>query len=167
MLTAVLGKTLNCPGPDVSRLAVGRPCRGCPASGSASRPEGRAYSSERRTIISAVRLRRIHEVCGLGTGGMDMDGAMLLAFAGLSIFSGIIVGLATRSIVRGTFTSLMFLGFAMTVFLTELGVNDIFSFFLGQLLVVGSTYIFLRMVRPEMLARIKKEYTYNGPSHGC
>ena len=96
-----------------------------------------------------------------------MDGVMLLAFAGLSIFSGIIVGLATRSIVRGTFTSLMFLGFAMTVFLTELGVNDIFSFFLGQLLVVGSTYIFLRMVRPEMLARIKKEYTYNGPSHGC
>ena len=28
-------------------------------------PEGKAYCSEKRTIISAVRLRRIHETSGL------------------------------------------------------------------------------------------------------
>ena len=96
-----------------------------------------------------------------------MDWSMILVFSGLSIFSGILVGLGTFSAVRGIFTSLIFLGFAMTMLLMELGVNEILSFFLGQVIVVGSTYIYLRIVHPEILHEVKKEYIYDGPSHGC
>jgi hypothetical protein len=71
------------------------------------------------------------------------------------------------SVVRGIFTSLIFLGFAMTMLLMELGVDEILSFFLGQVIVVGSTYIYLRIVHPEILKEVKKEYIYDGPSHGC
>jgi hypothetical protein len=98
---------------------------------------------------------------------MDMDWTMILVFSGLSIFSGILVGFGTLSVVRGIFTSLIFLGFAMTMLLMELGVDEILSFFLGQVIVVGSTYIYLRIVHPEMLKQVKKEYIYDGPSHGC
>ena len=96
-----------------------------------------------------------------------MHWTMILIFSGLSIFSGILVGLGTLSVVRGIFTSLMFLGLAMTALLVELGINEILSFFLGQVIVMGLTYIYLRMLHPEILTRVKKEYTYNGPSHGC
>ena len=96
-----------------------------------------------------------------------MDWTMILVFSGLSIFSGILVGLGTLSVVRGIFTSLIFLGFAMTMLLMELGVNEILSFFLGQVIVVGSTYIYLSIVHPEILNEVRKEYTYDGPSHGC
>jgi hypothetical protein len=88
---------------------------------------------------------------------MAMDWTMILVFAGLSIFSGILVGFGTLSVVRGIFTSLIFLGFAMTMLLMELGVDEILSFFLGQ----------VRIVHPEILKEVKKEYIYDGPSHGC
>ena len=93
--------------------------------------------------------------------------AMILVFSGLSIFSGVLMGLGTLSVVRGIFTAVIFLGFAMAMVLVELGVNEIFSFFLGQVIVVGSTYIYLRIVHPEILNEVKKEYIYDGPSHGC
>lgn len=96
-----------------------------------------------------------------------MDWTMILVFSGLSIFSGMLAGLGTLSVVRGIFTSLIFLGFAMTMLLMELGVNEILSFFLGQIIVVGSTYIYLRIVHPEILQKVEKEYLYDGPSHGC
>jgi hypothetical protein len=54
----------------------------------------------------------------------------------------------------------------MTLFLIELGVDEILSFFLGQVIVVGSTYIYLRVVHPEILTKAKKEFTYAGPYHG-
>ena len=92
-----------------------------------------------------------------------MDWTMILVFSGLSIFSGILVGLGTRSIMRGIVVSLLFLGFAMTLFLIELGVDEILSFFLGQVIVVGSAYIYLRVVHPEILTKAKKEFTYAGP----
>jgi hypothetical protein len=95
-----------------------------------------------------------------------MDWTMILVFSGLSIFSGILVGLGTRSIIRGIVVSLLFLGFAMTLLLIELGISEILSFFLGQVIVAGSTYIYLRVVRPEILTKAKKEFTYAGPSHG-
>jgi Mg/Co/Ni transporter MgtE len=98
---------------------------------------------------------------------MDMDWTMILVFSGLSIFSGVLVGLGTLSIVRAIFTALIFLGFAMTMLLMELGVGKILSFFLGQIIVVGSTYIYLKVVHPEILNEVKKEYIYDGPSHGC
>ena len=96
-----------------------------------------------------------------------MDWTMILVFSGLSIFSGILVGLGTLSVVRGIFTSLIFLGFAMTILLMELGVHEILSFFLGQIIVVGATYIYLRIMHPEILNELKKEYIYEGPSQGC
>ncbi len=95
-----------------------------------------------------------------------MEWTMILVFSGLSIFSGILVGLGTRSIMRGIVVSLLFLGFAMTLFLIELGVHEILSFFLGQVIVVGLTYIYLRVVHPEILTKAKKEFTYAGPYHG-
>ncbi len=96
-----------------------------------------------------------------------MDWTMILVFLGLSIITGIMAGFGTLSVIRGLFIFLMFLGLAMTALLAELGINEILSFFLGQLIVMGSTYIYLRMLHPEILNRVKKEYTYNGPSHGC
>jgi hypothetical protein len=96
-----------------------------------------------------------------------MDWTMILVVSGLSIFSGIIVGVGTHSIIRGIVVSLLFLGFAMTLFLIELGVDEILSFALGQVIVIGSTYTYLRMLHPEILTKAKKEYTYDGPSHGC
>jgi hypothetical protein len=99
-------------------------------------------------------------------GGIVMEWTMILVFSGLSIFSGILVGLGTRSIMRGIVVSLLFLGFAMTLFLIELGVHEILSFFLGQVIVVGLTYIYLRVVHPEILTKAKKEFTYAGPYPG-
>lgn len=95
-----------------------------------------------------------------------MDWTMILVFSGLSIFSGILVGLGARSITRGIVVSLLFLGFAVTLFLIELGVHEILSFLLGQVIVLGSAYIYLRVVHPEILTKAKKEFTYVGPSHG-
>ena len=96
-----------------------------------------------------------------------MDWSMVLEFSGLSIITGIIAGFGTLSIIRGLFTFLLFLGLAMTALLAELGVNEILSFFLGQVIIMGSTYVYLRMLHPEILTRVKKEYTYDGPSHSC
>ena len=96
-----------------------------------------------------------------------MDWTMILTFSGLSLFSGVLAGLGTQSIIRGLFTSLMFLGFAVTMLLAELGVNEIVSFFLGQLIVVGSSYLYLRILHPEILTKVKKEYMYDGPGHAC
>ncbi|UCG21238.1 MAG: hypothetical protein JSU80_01170 [Deltaproteobacteria bacterium] len=96
-----------------------------------------------------------------------MDWSMILVFTGLSVFSGVIAGLGTLSIIRGLFASLMFLGFAMTILLVELGLDEILSFFLGQLIVMGSTYIYLRVMHPEILKKVKNEYIYDGPSRGC
>ena len=88
---------------------------------------------------------------------------MILPFSGLSIVSGILVGFGTLSVVRGIFTSLIFLGFAMTMLLVELEVNEILSFFLGQVIVVGSTYIYLRLVHPEILNEVKKARKSGAP----
>ena len=96
-----------------------------------------------------------------------MDWTIILAFTGLSIFSGLFAGIGTLSIVRGVFTSLIFLGFAMTILLVELGLNEILSFFLGQLIIVGSAYMYLRVMHPRILKKVKDEYMYDGPSRGC
>jgi hypothetical protein len=102
--------------------------------------------------------------CPKNKEGIVMDWTMILVFLGLSIITGIMAGFGTLSVIRGLFIFLLFLGLAMTALLAELGINEILSFFLGHM---GSTYIYLRMLHPEILNRVKKEYTYNGPSHGC
>ena len=86
-----------------------------------------------------------------------METSMISVFAGLSIFLGPMVGLGTLSIIRGVFTFLMFIGLALSAFLTIVGVDEIISFFLGQLIIMGSTFILLRSVYPEALLKVKQE----------
>lgn len=96
-----------------------------------------------------------------------MDWTMTLVFLGLSISMGTIAGLGTMSVIRGIFIALMFLGFAMTTLLIELGVNEIFSFFIGQTIIMGSTYVYIRMQHPVILTKIRKELVHSRSSHGC
>ncbi len=96
-----------------------------------------------------------------------MDWTTTLVFLGLSISMGPIAGLGTMSVIRGIFVTLMFLGFAMTTLFIELGVFEIFSFFLGQIIVMGSTYVYIRMHHPVTLIKIKKDFAHSKSSHGC
>ena len=87
---------------------------------------------------------------------LAMDWTMTLTFGGLSVIVGALVGLGTLSPIRGVFTFLVFLGLAMTMFLFEVGVNEVLSFFLGQLIVVGSTYLGLSILHPSSLEKQEK-----------
>ena len=92
---------------------------------------------------------------------LGMDWTMTLTFGGLSVIVGVLVGLGTLSPIRGVFTFLVFLGLTTTMLLTELGVNEIPSFFFGQLTVMGSTYLCLSILRPEVLAKVREEFARN------
>jgi hypothetical protein len=70
-----------------------------------------------------------------------METSLISTFAGLSIFLGLLVGFGTLSVIRGVFTFLMFIGLALSAYLNTVGVNMILSYFLGQLIVMGSIYI--------------------------
>jgi hypothetical protein len=52
--------------PEDARLPAPLPAR------RAYRPEGRAYSSERRTVISAVRFRRIRKISWVEMPGINL-----------------------------------------------------------------------------------------------
>lgn len=86
-----------------------------------------------------------------------MDWTLTFTFGGLSVIAGVLVGLGTLSPIRGVFTFLVFLGLSITMLLSELGVNEIPSFFLGQLIVMGSTYLCLSVLRPELLVKAGQE----------
>jgi hypothetical protein len=86
-----------------------------------------------------------------------METSLISTFAGLSIVLGFLVGLGTLSVVRGVFTFLMFIGLALSAYLNTVGVNMILSYFLGQLIIMGSTYILLRNVYPEVIVKVKQE----------
>jgi hypothetical protein len=88
-----------------------------------------------------------------------METSMISVFAGLSIFLGPMVGLGTLSIIRGVFTFLMFIGLALSSFLNMEGVNMILSLFLGQLIIMGLTYLFLRNKYPEAIVKVKQEFS--------
>jgi hypothetical protein len=98
--------------------------------------------------------------------GFVMDLTTISAFAGLSIVIGLIVAFGTQSLIRGLFISLVFLGFTLTAFLIELGVDEVLSFFLGQAIIVGSTYIYLRRQRTGVLKKIGREFA-TSRSSGC
>ncbi len=87
-----------------------------------------------------------------------METSLISTFAALSIFLGLLVGFGTLSVTRGVFTFLMFIGLALSDFLNAVGVNMILSYFFGQLIVMGSTYLLLRIVYPGTLLKIMQEF---------
>jgi hypothetical protein len=60
----------------------------------------------------------------------------------------------------------MFIGLALSAYLNTVGVNMILSYFLGQLIVMGSIYILLRNVYPEAIVKVKQEFQHgSGKCH--
>ena len=86
-----------------------------------------------------------------------METSLISTFAGLSIVLGLLVGLGTMSVIRGVFTFLMFIGLALSAYLNIVGVHMVLSYFLGQLIVMGSAFILLRTLYPQTLPRVKLE----------
>ena len=91
-----------------------------------------------------------------------METSLISVFAGLSIVFGLLAGFGTLSVIRGLFTFLMFMGLALSAFLDTVGVNMVLSYFFGQIIVVGSTYILLRSLYPETLVKVKQEFSQQG-----
>jgi hypothetical protein len=87
-----------------------------------------------------------------------METSLISVFASLSIVFGILVGFGTLSVTRGAFTFLMFIGLSLSAFLNAVGVTMILSYFFGQLIVMGSTYLLLRSVYPGTLLKIMQEF---------
>lgn len=88
-----------------------------------------------------------------------METSLISVFAGLSVVFGLLVGFGTLSIIRGVFTFLMFVGLALSAYIESLGLNMVLSYFLGQLIVVGSIYILLRNFYPATLLKAKQEFS--------
>jgi hypothetical protein len=86
-----------------------------------------------------------------------MESSLISVFAGLSIVFGLMVGFGTLSVVRGVFTFLMFIGLALSAILSAAGVNMILSYFLGQLIIMGTSYLILKMMYPQTLAKVVKD----------
>ena len=91
-----------------------------------------------------------------------MSGTMAWTFLGLAAIFGPLVGLGTRSFIRGFFMFLVFLGLALSALLTMVRVPEVAFFFLGQIIVMTASYGFLKNVRPESLIRIKQEFSKGG-----
>ena len=87
-----------------------------------------------------------------------METSLTSVFAGLSIVLGLLVGFGTLSVVRGVFTFLMFIGLTLSAILNTAGVNMILSYFLGQLIIMGTSYLLLRMMYPQALVKVRKEF---------
>ena len=87
-----------------------------------------------------------------------METSLTSVFAGLSIVLGLLVGFGTLSIVRGVFTFLMFIGLTLSAILNAAGVNMILSYFLGQLIIMGTSYFLLRTMYPQALGKVRKEF---------
>lgn len=90
-----------------------------------------------------------------------METTLISDFIILSVVSGLLIGLGTMSLIRGLFTFLVFNGLALSQFLNLLGVNEILSYFYGQIIVMGSTYLFLNNLYPETLVKAGQEFSLN------
>ena len=95
-----------------------------------------------------------------------MSGTMVWTFLGLAAIFGPLVGVGTQSFIRGFFMFLVFLGLALSALLTVVRVPEVASFFLGQVIVMAVAYGFLKLVKPESLISIKKEFSKGGGG-GC
>jgi hypothetical protein len=91
-----------------------------------------------------------------------MSGTMVWTFLGLAVIFGPLVGLGTRSFIRGLFMFLVFLGLVLSALLTVVKVPEVVSFFLGQIIVMAAACGFLKLVRPESLTRVKQEFSKDG-----
>ena len=87
-----------------------------------------------------------------------METSLTSVFAGLSIVLGLLVGFGTLSVVRGVFTFLMFIGLTLSAILNTAGVNMILSYFLGQLIIMGTSYLLLKTMYPDALVKVRKEF---------
>ena len=87
-----------------------------------------------------------------------METSLTSDFAILSIVMGLMAGFGTLSAIRGVFTFLVFVGLTLTQLLGALGVNEIASFFLGQLIFMVPTYLFIKNVYHEILVNTKQEF---------
>lgn len=95
-----------------------------------------------------------------------METSLTSVFSGLSIVLGLLVGFGTLSVIRGVFTFLMFIGLALSSILNTAGVNMIISYFLSQLIIMGSTYLLLKKIYPQSLVKVRKELqTGTGKCH--
>lgn len=86
-----------------------------------------------------------------------METSLITTFASLSVILGLFVGVGTLSVIRGIFTFLVFMGLALSAYLDTTGVHMVLSYFLGQIIVVGSIYVLLRNIYPEVLVKVKQE----------
>lgn len=91
---------------------------------------------------------------------------MAWTFFGLAAVFGPLVVLGAGSFIRGLFIFLVFLGLALSILLTEVSVPEVLSFFLGQVIVMAAAYGFLKLARPDILTRIKGEFSKGGGG-GC
>ena len=95
-----------------------------------------------------------------------METSLITVFAELSIVLSLMVGFGTLSVVRGVFTFLMFIGLSLSAILNTAGINMILSYFLGQLIIMGSSYLLLRTMYPQALVKVQKELqTGTGKCH--
>ena len=87
-----------------------------------------------------------------------METSLASIFASLSIVLGLMVGFGTLSIVRGIFTFLIFIGLTLSALLNTAGINMILSYFLGQLIIMGTSYLLFRAIYPAALVKVRKEF---------
>lgn len=90
-----------------------------------------------------------------------METTLITDFAILSIVMGFMVGLGTLSAIRGLFTFLVFIGLSLAQLLGMVGVNEIASYFFGQMIIMGSACFFLKTAYPETLVRVAQEIQHN------
>jgi hypothetical protein len=60
----------------------------------------------------------------------------------------------------------MFIGLALSSILNDAGVNMTLSYFWGQLIMMGTSYLLLRTIYPQALVKVRKELqTGTGKCH--
>jgi hypothetical protein len=89
-----------------------------------------------------------------------METSLISDFAILSIVMGLLIGLGTMSKIRGLFAFLIFMGLTLAQVLGVAGVNEILSYFLGQAIILGSTYLSLRAAHPETIVKVMQELKF-------
>jgi hypothetical protein len=95
-----------------------------------------------------------------------MDWTLIKVFLGLSITLGPLVGLGTLSLIRGVFIFLLFQGLAFSAYLAQVGMGEVLSYFVGQAIIMGSVYMFLRIFKAEILTQVEQEFS-KGKGGGC
>jgi len=89
-----------------------------------------------------------------------METTHILDFAILSIVMGLLIGLGTMSKIRGLFIFLIFMGLTLAQVLDVVGINEILSYFFGQAIIMGSTYLLLRAAHPETIVKVMQELKF-------